>query len=414
MSGMTGEPAKRPARPQANGSPTLAGGDDPYGVSLMPGGPLFRFFRRLRLADEDLRRLPRRIAVIALVAWLPLLVLSAFDGNAWSGVAVPFVLDIGTHAKLLAALPLLLIAERVVHERMPVVVRQFNERGVVADGARGPFDAMIASALRVRDSGAVEVALVAFVYVVGVAILWRSRALPVDTWYGEVQGTSVRLTLAGWWYLLVSVPIFQFLLYRWYFRLLVWTWLLFRVSRLQLVLEPLHPDKAAGLGFLSGFPRAFAPLLLAHGALLAGVLADAILFTGATLTQFRIEIGVVVAGAVFAVVGPLLVFTPVLARAKRTGTREYGAVAHDYVRDFSRKWVKRTDASEDTLLGTADIQSLADLGNSFAVVEEMRIAPVSRGTVVYLAVVTLLPLAPLVLTLISLDELLARLAKLLL
>ena len=62
-------------------------------------------------------------------------------------------------------------------------------------------------------------------------------------------------------------------------------------------------------------------------------------------------------------------------------------------------------------MGSADIQSLADMGNSFAVVKEMRLAPFTLQTVLQLAVVTLLPVGPLLLTMIPLEELLERLLK---
>jgi hypothetical protein len=61
------------------------------------------------------------------------------------------------------------------------------------------------------------------------------------------------------------------------------------------------------------------------------------------------------------------------------------------------------------LLGSADIQSLADLGNSYEVVRGMRLVPFTKETVFQLGVLTLLPVLPLILTMISLEELLGRL-----
>ena len=388
---------------------------DKYSLSLMPGGPLFQLYRRTHVTGDALERVHRRVLALSLLAWLPLLLLSFGDGFAWSGVKVPFLLDVETHARLLVALPLLIIAERVVHQRMPPIVHQFVDRGIIGDSARPKFDAAISSALRLRNSIVPEVLLLIFVYVIGIAVIWRySVALPVATWYRQPVGTTTHVTLAGWWYLLVSVPLFQFLLFRWYFRLLIWTWFLWRVSRIELKLEPLHPDRNAGLGFLSGLPRAFAPLLVAHGALLAGMIADGIFFTGTKLPQYQIEILVVVAVAIFLVVGPLLVFVPVLARTKRAGEREYGMLAQRYVREFETKWLRGKPPVGEPLIGSADIQSLADLGNSFDVVKGIQFVPVSRGTLLYLAVVTVLPIAPLLLTMISLDELLTRIVKMVL
>jgi len=216
------------------------------------------------------------------------------------------------------------------------------------------------------------------------------------------------LTLAGAWYGYVSLPISQFLLCRWYFRVFIWARLLWHVSRIELQLVPTHPDRVGGLGFLSNTVFAFVPVILAHGVLLAGVLANQIFHAGAKLTEFRLEVLLLVIFLILVVVGPLLVFAPQLARAKRAGLREFGNLAQRYSRAFDAKWV-RGDESDDALLGTGDIQSLADLGNSFAVVKEMRLVPVSKEAIFQLAVVAVVPIVPLLLTLMPLEELLKKL-----
>jgi hypothetical protein len=257
-----------------------------------------------------------------------------------------------------------------------------------------------------------EVLLIAFVYLVGIVYLWPLfGALDVATWYTMPADGGRRLSPAGWWFLYVSLPLVQFLLLRWYFRLFVWIRFLWQVSRCELRLVPTHPDRAGGLGFLSGIVNAFAPLLAAHGALLAGLIAQQILFHGAKLPDFKLELVGAVAILLLLVLGPLLLFVPHLAAARRVGMREYGVLAQRYVREFDDKWLRGGAAPDEALVGSADIQSLADLGNSFEIVEGMRIVPVTKNAVLRLALITLLPVAPLVLTMVPLEELLARLLK---
>lgn len=124
------------------------------------------------------------------------------------------------------------------------------------------------------------------------------------------------MTLAGYWFAFVCVPIFQFIWLRWYLRIFIWFWFLFRVSRLRLQLLAAHPDRAGGLGFLGKSSYAFIPLLFAQGALAAGQISG-----------------------FFAILAPLCVFTPQLARAKREGLQEYGALASSYVMEFNQKWL---------------------------------------------------------------------------
>lgn len=389
------------------------GTPDPYDFSVVLGGPLFQLVRRAHLSGDALELLRRRLIVIALFAWLPLLILSMLGGRAWGDVVrVPFLIDIEVHVRFLLALPLLILAELVVHQRLRPVVRQFLERNLVPAASRAQFDAAVASAVRLRNSIVAEVMLIALVYLFGMAYLWpRYGALGVPTWYATPAEGGRHLSLAGWWYVCVSVPVFQLLLLRWYFRLFIWIRFLWQVSQCRLSLVPTHPDRAGGLGFLSMTVFAFAPLLAAHGALLAGMIANRIFFQGATLLAFKAEIVVVVAFLLLVVLGPLLLFTPHLSEARRAGLREYGTLAERYVRGFDNKWLRGGAPPDEALVGTADIQSLADLGNSFEIIRDMTILPITRNTIVQLAVITLLPVAPLLLTMVSLEQLLTHLLQ---
>ncbi len=383
---------------------------EPRDFSLVLGGPLYQLFRRSHLAGDGLELLHRRIIVLTAVAWVPLLLLSLAEGTAWGGrVTLPFLHDVDMHVRLLLALPLLVVAELVVNLRLGPMVRQFVKRGVVPDASRARFDALIASAARLRNSITAEVLLIALVYVVGVGYVWRTQAaLNVATWYGAPVDGRLHLTPAGWWLGWVSLPLFQFLLVRWYFRLVIWARFLWQVSRLELTLLPTHPDRCGGLGFLALVGYAFAPLLLAQGTLLAGLIANKIFYAGARLPEFKVEMIGLVAWMLFAVLGPMLVFAPKLAAAKRVGLAEYGGLAQRYVREFDRKWLRGGAPADEPLVGSGDIQSLADLGNSFELVKGMRLVPFSMQTILQLAVVTLAPVVPLTLTMISLDELLTR------
>lgn len=381
---------------------------NPPDFSLVLGGPLFQLLRRAHLADDALMIVRQRVIVIALVAWLPLLVLSVIEGHSLGGtVAVPFLLDAEVHIRFLVAMPLLIAAEVVVHRRMRPLVQQFLERNLVPESAMMRFEATIASAFRLRNSALAEVLLIAFVYGVGILIVWRQyMALDAPTWYGTPSVDGPKLSLAGIWYGYVSLPIFQFLLCRWYYRLFIWARFLWQVSRIELSLVPTHPDRVGGLGFLSNTVYALTVLAVAHGALLAGPLANRIFFTGAVLTQFKAEIAVVVVFLLCAILGPLLVFAPQLAQAKRKGLREYGTLAERYVREFDAKWLRGGAPADEAFVGNADIQSLADLGNSYEVVRTMRLAPITKEAILRLAAATLVPVAPLLLTMMPLEELL--------
>jgi hypothetical protein len=384
---------------------------DPQDFSFVLGGPLYQLLRRAHLADDALMLVRQRIIVISLFAWLPLLVLSALGGRLLGGkAAVPFLLDLEVHVRFLVTMPLLIAAELVVHRRTRSVVKVFLERNLIPESARARFDAAIASAFRLRNSLLAEVLLIVFVYLVGILVVWRQyMALGTATWYATPSANGSKLSLAGMWFVFVSLPAFQFLLCRWYFRLFIWIRFLWKVSRIELSLVPTHPDRAGGLGFLSNTVYAFALLALAHGTILAGLLASRIFFLGAKLPQYKGEIAILAIFVLCIFVGPLLLFAPRLAEAKRTGLREYGTLAERYVRQFDSKWLRGGAPTDEPLVGSGDIQSLADLGNSFEVIRTMRVAPVTKEMILQMGGATLAPIVPLALTMMPLEALLKTL-----
>jgi hypothetical protein len=188
---------------------------------------------------------------------------------------------------------------------------------------------------------------------------------------------------------------------------------LWQVSRIPLNLSAMHPDGYAGLGFLAGKVYAFAPLLMAHGAVLAGALANRIFYQGSTLVAARFEIVLLVAWLLLLVFGPLVVFAPQIAAAKRRASNEYARLAQVYVAQFESKWLPGGRPAPASPLGEADMQSLADLANSYAGARKTRSIPFSRDAAMALVLATLAPVAPLLFTMFSADELLKRLLKLL-
>jgi hypothetical protein len=386
--------------------------EEQYDFSLVLGGPIFQLFRRTHLEGNDLELLGRRIVIITVFVWLPLLLLSAFTSPAGGAGRLSFLRDVEVHARFLVALPVLIGAELLVHLRIRPVVRRFVERRIVLPKDLPRFESAIQSAIRLRNSIPVELGLLLVVYSFGLWF-WHNRVgFDSSTWYAN-SGGRWNLTPAGFWYVFVSIPIVQFILLRWYLRLFIWFRFLWQVSRMGLHLIPTHPDRCAGLAFLGKSSYAFGPILFAQGAMLAGLVASRVLYRGESLTSFKLQMGGFIAFFVLAILGPLLMFTPKMAQARRKGLADYGLLAQRYVEGFEQKWVLRDPSTSEELLGAADIQSLADLGNSYGLVRDMRPVPFGLDDVTRLAAATAAPLVPLLLTIFSPEELLIRIIKVL-
>ena len=382
--------------------------------SLVLGGPLYQIYLRTRLVKPPVELWMRRAIVIPLFAWLPLLLLSLISGTAIGGVEIPFLRDLDVHIRFLAALPLLIIAEPIVHKRMTPIVHQFIDRGIIAPEDEPRFNAIIDSTMRLRNSVTLEIVLLVISLFVGHWIWRHNVALDVSTWYAIKTGESTRLTLAGYWFAWISLPVARFILLRWYFRLFLWYRLLWQIQKLPLRLNLFHPDPGGGLGFLSGSLFAFAPVLQAHTVLLAALIGNRIWHTGANLLDFKLDTIGVMVYLLLLICTPLFFFMVHLSRARRRAAREFGILASHYVEDFRGKWTLHGLPRSEPILGNPDFQSLADLANGFQVVVQIQLVPLNKNNVIQLAAFLLLPFLPLLFTIMPIDQVLGKLLKIVL
>ena len=323
---------------------------------------------------------------------------------------MPFIQDVDVHIRFLLALPLFIMAELLVNQRLRLVVKEFQERNLIPEAEIAKFDKAISSALRLRNSVLAEVLIVIIIYVIGYQLIWNQTAsLDTSAWYSEPAVGKGHLSLAGIWFRYVSLPIFQFLFLRWYYRIFIWARFLFHVSRIKLNLVPTHPDNAGGLGFLTNSVYALMPLAFAHGVMLLGMISNHIFYEDAVLLDFKVEIIVVVVVVLCLMILPLFLFSSQLGEAKRKGGLEYGKLASRFVQEFEATWVRGSGPVNNSLVGN-DIQSMADLAQSYKVVENMQFVPLTRSTLIMLVVVTVIPLFPLVLTMMPLSELIKMLS----
>jgi hypothetical protein len=383
--------------------------------SLIKGGLLFRLLVRMGLMKPDLAPLYSRAIALALLTWLPLLVLSAIQGLALGGsLKIPFLYDITASVRLLLALPLLIVAERVVDSRSNEVIRHFIESGLIEDKDVPKYESIVRQVIRMVNSLPVEAVILGLV-IVNSVFLRLELSGTSSTWQFLVTPSLMIRTPAGWWNLVVCVPIFHFLLGRWLYRYLVWSWFLWRVSRLDLRLVPTHPDRAGGLAFLGVLQVKFCPIIFALASILSAYVGQEVLFGGAVLKQYTMMIlgNALLILAIF--LGPYLVFSLKLFETKRRGFLTYSSLANDYTQSFHQKWIRGGAPEGEALLGSSDIQSLADLSNSFAVVRDMRMVPFDfKLTILPIVACTVVPFLPLMLTVFPVEEILKKIVDILL
>jgi hypothetical protein len=376
-----------------------------HNFSLVREGPLYRL-ARVTVLDSDRGRLARLGVIIGLIGWAPLVVLTALQTVLFVGPTVTFSASLGTHARFLLAIPLFFVAETWFDARAGEVLRELVRARIVPVADTSRYVSMLRRAIALVDSWLVEAALVIITMALLISGIRVDLPTTVSTWR-NISGVPGSLTWAGWWYTLVSMPLFQFLVWRWLWRLVIWGWILWRIARLDLQLVPTHPDLAGGLGGLGVTHVNLSPLIFGLCGMAVATYAEDVMFGGAKLASLVLPLTAMVGLSVLLVLAPLLLFAPKLLQVKQRGLLKYGALASTYTQAFEAKWIKSTPAKEE-LLGTADLQSLADLGNSFEVVANMRIVPFSKSDALLLGLAAGLPMLPLLLFVLPLDELMVR------
>ncbi len=378
--------------------------------SVVTGGPVLELQQRIGLIGADGMSVGRRALVTAAVAWLPLGVLAAIDaGLELRTGPTSFLGDLVAHVRFLLAVPLLIVAERVAEARLSLAGRTLLAAELTADAPRGSVDAVRARARRLLDSRVIDLGLVVLAFVSAVLAMRAQNVSLGATWRVGPEGSY---TLAGYWYMLVSLPIFLYLVWRWLWRLLVWADLLRGIARLPLRLMASHPDRAGGLGFLDTTPPAFSLIVLAINSVFAAGLALRRLALGESILEQRVVIVALVVLELVIFLAPLLVFLGPLGAVKRRMIHEYGAAASRLAAAFDRGFLRLPSAEE--ALQRPEPQTLADFGSVLDSVRGMRPLVFGRASVVPLVIAAVLPLLPALALELPLAEIAKKLVQLLL
>ena len=320
------------------------------------------------------------------------------------------LLDMGSHARYLIALPLLVIAEAITLPGLATIAHHFGAAGLIAETSRPRYDALLDSTRRLLASPKTDIVILLLAYLLTLTI--RPLLYPVteSTWVRP--GDDHELSLAGWWGMLVSQPIYLVLMIGWFWRVMLWGRFLGGASRLELKLVPSHPDHAGGLGFAGTSIGSFLLLAFALSVTAAGGVVQGIKYGGMKLSDFYLLIAGVVITELLVFVGPLVLLATPLLKARTRGILQYDALAKSVGHDFEQRWLRPDNTTSENALTAPDFSATTDLYSITANVHEMRLVPVRMMQLLTLLVVALLPFVPALLMTLPLQEFLKYLAKL--
>ena len=365
------------------------------------GGPLQKLGIRLGLVREKTSSIRLGLA-LALLTWGVLMLLAFLQGF---GPKLFSLAVIAIHVRFLVAIPLLFICETLVVTRMREFVRYIVRSDLVPENELPILASEIQRVRGIRDPWLLEV--IFFIVAFAIPVIGLFVDLPGKTsgWVEIFVKPGAGLTWAQGWHLGFCLPLFRFLLLRWLWHLGLWWYFLWRVQKLNLRLIPTHSDGVGGLGYLEVVHEHFLPLALAISAVYSGHFAEDIASGAMPVEALYHFVPIVLFFTATLVIGPLFIFFHDLWICREKGLNEYMAMASRYARAFDRRWVRDEKATGESQLGTADMQSLADLTNSLNVVRGMRCVPVSRRLAMELVVCVVLPFLPLLLLKYPIDQL---------
>jgi hypothetical protein len=260
---------------------------------------------------------------------------------------------------------------------------------MVPSDQRKRFEALVVSARRASTGVWPSLALAIFVYAIDLAIfLFLPRNL-VPGWQRSADGT--RTSLAGWWHILVSLPLVLGLLFGWLWRLAIWSRFLAAVARMPLRLIAAHPDRVAGLQFIASSTRLFVPLAFAISVVGAGSFANEVFHQGLSPLEHSVAPVVTVLVVVALFLCPPLVFSPALLRTWQNGMLTYGELARRLGAELEAKWLGPDGKVDPDALSVQDFSATTDLYGVASNVYAMRFVLLDVRAAITIAISALLP-----------------------
>lgn len=370
--------------------------------TLSGGGLAHDVMQRLGLAHGDAHDVRRQSAALVAMGWLGMMTLAVLE--SLFGGSTALVRDVSVHVRLLVAIPLFVMATAVMTDRCRDPLDQ------LAHGQPEPVRAGVARILeratRVRDAWLPELVFVVAALAISVSLWSMSGSAGL---VGRHAGAPDVSATHGW-YALVGLPLFMFFLARTLWLWILWGWICWQVSRLPLSVIATHPDRAGGLEYIARPIAGFAVVAAADSAVVASAWAEPLVDEGATFSTYGPSLAMLVLLHLVIALTPSCFFFGHLLRGRLAGLRAYDRLARRYVDAFHERWVVNAGGHHE-LLGASDIQSLADLGGSYEVVEQMRVVPFGRRLVSMVVLATLVPMLPLAFTQMSAQEVVAMLGR---
>jgi len=366
------------------------------------GGILWRVFDRTKFEAKSLRQQLYFVIGLMLFCWAPIAIMS-LSKLGWDQFYLLFIRDIATHVRFLFVLPVLLFARRLFNRNFNSAISFFHETKILDHDNLDGFEKVMNWLKKWSNSKAVDIILIILVY--SVFYFQENNQINRSSAYAPWHIVDDKITAAGWWYMVFSLPILQMLLYRWLYTILLWIIFLRKISRLNLHLSALHPDGVGGLGFLQYTQLSFFPVALAFSALSACVINNAIIFSEVSLMDYKVTIASALLLVLLLFILPLLQFLPLLVKVKRKYFMQYSLEAWPIARKYEAQ-LKEFNLQRENEPNTS---WHVDLIGSFEKAKEMKVVLVNKTILIAFTAAVIFPFLPVLAQQVPLKEVIINL-----
>ncbi|KQY12164.1 hypothetical protein ASE23_28295 [Rhizobium sp. Root73] len=378
------------------------------------GGPFYELQHRLRLLHEHALKTGQRALIFITLAWfIPLLLGLPQSLSLDTSSGLTYLADLGVWSKFFIAVGAFVLSEQQIEKQLRKKLRQVISAPIIAPTSFTAAAHAVNQALQQRNSKVAEIICLVIAILAAMVAIRHQYTVETSSWAVVASPAGNTITFAGWWTLIVSVPLFWFLALRGVWRHFVWSILLRKIAQMELRLVSTHPDGKGGIGFLADYPNAYMTFVFGISCAVAAAVAKNVLQETPPISHLTMLMGgwLVIVLALFAY--PLSAFSKPLAELKKATMTRLTAQATQFQRLTERK-LMGSNVVADSASEAEEVQDVTDPGKQYDATRKLSTLLLNRSALLPVSAAALFPFAIVAATRVPFKEVMSLVKKLLL
>jgi len=341
---------------------------------------------------------------IFFAGWLIPCALSYYDGVLFPTSDINnacFLFDLTMLSFFLIGIPIIVIAEPKVTSSLNYILKYGIKNRVFTI----PSEKLKELVEKINcNSKSFKLHLVVIFCAYVLTALWMTTIITdnITTWHGEVQTPrAIMITTPALYLCLFPLPAALYIFLWWGFKYFLFLRLLHNITKYEIRVSPLHPDRCGGLSFFGRASLAWGFIILAVGFCVVLDLINYVSIQGANATRWDLMAKM----AAYLVLGPAFLFTQNLffTRHLYTAKRKFlnellelGAIRSDNRYERITKGLLEKEETSEKKFQYQHVEML-DIEHAYKIVRSMRLWPFDLGMLTKYTLMVSTPLISLIL-----------------